>query len=390
MIWILAGKFFISFSLLAWTYVLYPKYLKWKYDKLAKKPPPNYQAPVAIIIAAHNEAAVIARKLDSILASDYPAELIDIYIGSDCSTDATNAIISTYAAKYDNIHFYPFTTRQGKIQILNKLAPKANAPILVFTDANVFFEKNLLSNIVRHFNDESVGLVGVEVINTGIKKDGISQPESQYISGETLLKHHEGEVYGSMMGPFGACFALRATAFDPIPKGFIVDDFYICMRMYEKGFKGIVDIEAICYEDVSNQVTEEFRRKKRISIGNFQNLQRFQHFLWKGPWRIAFPWWSHKVIRWIGPYIMMSLLLTNVVACLIQPSFKLSFLMLLAQFCFYSIAIVDRILFKMNIHFKPFRMIYHFIMMNIALLLGHWKYLSGNYEAVWKPTARNL
>ena len=71
--------------------------------------------------------------------------------------------------------------------------------------------------------------------------------------------------YGTMMGPSGGCFAIRNKFYKPVPSNFLVDDFYINMKILEQGYKTINNTEAIVYEDVSNNLNDEFKRKVRIS-----------------------------------------------------------------------------------------------------------------------------
>ena len=353
-----------------------------KFDK-------NFEPQVAILMAAHNEEKVLEKKLESILQSSYPQNKIQVFIGSDCSTDATNEILQKYAEKFSNIHFFAFENRQGKPAILNQLVKKTNAEFLILTDANVFFDTHLISNLVRNFEDKKIGLVGADIINTGLKKDGISVQEDSYIKGETQLKYREGNIFGTMMGPFGACFAMRKSCYATIPDGFIVDDFYLCMKVYEQSFKGIVDLEAKCFEDVSNQPKEEFRRKKRISIGNFQNLKTFQKFIFHKNLGLSFCFVSHKVLRWFGAYFLILAYFSNLFLMCFENDSSMFSLLFIFQTLFYIGYFLDKILSKINIHIAFLRLISHFIAMNTALLLGHFAFLSKNYNTVWKPTERN-
>jgi cellulose synthase/poly-beta-1,6-N-acetylglucosamine synthase-like glycosyltransferase len=50
--------------------------------------------PVSVVIAAHNEAAVIGARIENLLALDYPTESLEVVIASDGSTDGTDAIVA--------------------------------------------------------------------------------------------------------------------------------------------------------------------------------------------------------------------------------------------------------------------------------------------------------
>ena len=102
------------------------------------------------------------------------------------------------------------------------------------------------------------------------------------------FKHAESKLWGMLMGPFGGCFAIRKSLFHPIPEHFLVDDFFVCMHILQNGHLAINDLDAAVCEDVSNQIAEEFRRKRRISMGNFINLQYFRKITFTTLYQIRF------------------------------------------------------------------------------------------------------
>ncbi|HSI89951.1 MAG TPA: glycosyltransferase, partial [Adhaeribacter sp.] len=235
--------FWVSVLLVLHTYAFFPLILKW----LAAGKEPNrlvYSDPeelpdVAVLLAAYNEASVIEEKIRSTFRSNYPREKISLFIGSDNSTDATDRIVEGLKAEFPEIRFFPFAARTGKIGIINTLAREALKPVLIFTDANVFFDKNTIYQLVKHFKNPKIGLVGGNILNEQVKQEGISVQEKAYLQRENLIKYQEGVLWGSMMGAFGGCFALRRRNFLPTPENFIVDDFYISMKVLEQGQQAI-------------------------------------------------------------------------------------------------------------------------------------------------------
>ena len=105
--------------------------------------------------------------------------------------------------------------------------------------------------------------------NYGLKKDGISFQEKSYISREVYVKSLESKAFGTMIGPFGGCYAIRKEYFIKVPANYLVDDFFICMNVLAQNKKAINNLEAIVYEDVSNVLSIEFKRKIRIAINCF-------------------------------------------------------------------------------------------------------------------------
>lgn len=105
-----------------------------------------------------------------------------------------------------------------------------------------------------------------------------------------------------MIGPFGGFYALRKNLYQLIPENFLVDDFFICMNVLKQNFKSIADPDAIAYEEVSEDWKQEYKRKARISAGNFQNLIHFENLLLRFN-STSFCFFSHKVLRWLGPFL---------------------------------------------------------------------------------------
>jgi len=341
---------------------------------------------ISIIMAAHNEENVIGQKIDSIYNTTYPTSKIEVFVGSDCSTDKTNQILAEKAKQYPLLSYKAFTQRQGKANIMNQLLDCTKGDIIISTDANVMLCPTTLEEMVKPFKDPQIGLVDSQMTNTGIKKEGISTQESQYITREVGIKHREGKVWGTMMGPFGGCFAIRKKCYSKVPTNYFMDDFYINMKVLEQGYKSINALDAIVKEDVSNQIKEEFKRKTRISIGNFQNLFTFTHLLWPPFTGLAFSFVSHKIIRWFGPFIIVACWVLALILIKEHPIYAAIFWALSGSFL---VPLFDFLLKKCNIHIIFVRFVTHFYGMNLALMVGFFKYLKGVNSNVWQPTKRN-
>ena len=340
---------------------------------------------VSILIAAHNEETVISDKILSIVNSSFPETKIEVLVGSDCSTDKTNTIIEQLIKEYACISIVKFENRTGKIGVINSLIEKAKYDLVLLTDANVMFDKQSIFELVKHFKNEEIGLVDSKMINIGIKKDGISLQEKTYISTEVSSKNAESLLWGTMMGPFGGCFALRKKLWEKIPLHFLVDDFFINMLVLQKGFKSINEPNAIVFEDVSNDLNDEFRRKIRISSGNFQNLFHYKHLLFDFSW-IAFSFFSHKVLRWLTPFFILSII--SILPFIIENHSFYFYFLVGILFCF-SLVTIDFLLKSLKVNIKVLRFLTHFTLMNVALFIGFLNYLKGVKSSIWEPTRRN-
>jgi cellulose synthase/poly-beta-1,6-N-acetylglucosamine synthase-like glycosyltransferase len=352
----------------------------------AEYPETDVEKPmVSILLAAFNEEAVIEEKIRSVFRTSYPAGRFELVIGSDHSTDRTAKIIDRLSGEFSGLRFYNYIERQGKPNVINKLAKEAQGEILILTDANVMFDENTLCRIIDPFIDPIIGLVDTQMINIGMKREGISYQEKAYISREVQIKYLESRLWGAMMGPFGGCFAIRAHLFETVPENFLVDDFFLNMKVLESGYQAVNNPGARVYEDVSNDLSIEFKRKIRIATGNFQNLKRFRKLLSPAKPAVSFCFLSHKVIRWLGPVFLLLALLTLIFLAF----FSLYYLGLLIVYLVVLIVpALDYLLKKLNLHFKFLRFITHFLGMNLALSIGMVRYLKGVKTNVWQPTKR--
>lgn len=404
---ILQAIFWFSLFLIFYTYILFPLILKLlspgekseRQDDEALDLPDTDDLPfLSVLIAAFNEEEVIEKKIRSVLKSDYPANKLEILVGSDHSNDHTSEILLNLEKEHKSLTATIFSKRTGKPGVINQLAKQAQGEILIITDANVMLDRTSLKHLAASFRKQEVGLVDTRMINTSLKKDGISHQEKFYISREVRIKHHESILWGSMMGPFGGCYAVRKLNYTPVPAHFLVDDFYVNMSVLKQGLLCVSNTRARVYEDVSNDLMEEFRRKKRISAGNFQNLQKFSVLLFSRRPGVAFCFLSHKVIRWVVPLLVLLTLGSSICLGLCfqthpdNPFRLLNELYLgfaLAQLTFILIPVIDDILRKLGIHVLPLRFISHFVLMNLALLAGFFRFLGGIKSNVWQPTRRN-
>jgi cellulose synthase/poly-beta-1,6-N-acetylglucosamine synthase-like glycosyltransferase len=228
--------------------------------------------------------------------------------------------------------------------------------------------------------------VGANILNTRIDRSGISYQEWSFMSREIKLKYQEGITWGTMIGAYGACYSIRREDYTRVPEGYSVDDFYITMKVLEKKKKCILELKAIGYENVPNRLSEEFRRKIRIAAGNFQNLKTFYRLLWPPYSAVAFCFFSHKVLRWLGPFFLLLLITSNIILAFRDPFYRV---LLIIQGGLIISPFIDLLLRKIGLHIVILRFITHFYSMNLALLAGFLKFIKGTETNVWQPTKRS-
>lgn len=390
----------LSTLLMLYSYVGYPFLLHYLDLKKGKSAPQqsfieNGKFHLSVLMSVYNEALVLPSKLETLRQQDCGRHSCSIYIGSDASTDGSNAILEEWVGEGQNRHFYEGKERKGKAGVMHELVKMATAQnqvgenhLFVMTDASVLLSSDVLKRLADHFCDPCIGLVDSHMVHTGMKEGNISGSENTYISGEVRVKHLEGKLWRSMMGPFGGCFALRSDYYSPVPPNFLVDDFFLCMKVLEKGGGTISDLNAVCHEEVSQKIEEEFRRKARIAAGNFQNMSYFKHLWWPPVNWTAFAFISHKILRWLGPFFLGGILLGSFFMGLYGNKFQRG-LFFLSLFVFFGPPLLHLGLKRFGIYNKLLTDVHYFLWMHLALLKGFLNYLYGIKSNIWRPTSRD-
>ena len=378
---------------MVYSYLIFPLIMKKLSDKTSVNINQSYFPKVAVIMSAYQEEFIIRDKLKSLKEQNYPKELLTFWIASDGSVDGTNQIIQDECKNLPNSKVFTFNSRRGKPTVINNLVSKAKEFynytdfIIILTDANVIFKNDLISFLVQPFFFPGISLVDSKIEPLSKVSKGISISENFYLNRETLLKQNEGKWKGLSMGASGGCYAIRSNDYVPVPKDFLVDDFFISFNVLLNGKKAILNTMAICYEEVSSSISIEFKRRRRISAGNFQNLFYFIPLFTMKKMSLWFVFFSHKIIRWFGPLFLIISFLFLFYLGFYQDI--LFYSMIIILFFLGVVLIFDKFFENINIHLPFLRGVRYFVVINAALLMGCFDFLKGIKNNVWEPTKRN-
>jgi cellulose synthase/poly-beta-1,6-N-acetylglucosamine synthase-like glycosyltransferase len=347
--------------------------------RVAPAVPPRAALPrVSLVVAAYNEAACIGEKVKNSLALDYPADRFELLIGSDGSSDGTDDIVRSATDPRVRLSAAP---RAGKTSVLNRCIPVAAGDIVILSDANTMIDPDAVQKLVRHFEDPEVGAVcGKLKLFNPTKAD---YEESAYWNYESLIKFYEGK-HGAVMGANGGLYAIRRTLFTQLPPSTIVDDFVIPLRILENGFKVVYEPEAVAHEETTEDYDKEFGRRARIAAGNFQSLQLVPGLLLPTAGFRAFAFWSHKLLRWCAPALMGLALIANLFL-LHSNLYRLTFF---AQVMFYALAYLGKAGVLTGTGQRIASVAYYFVTMNLAIVVGFWRFVRNSQRAAWDRTAR--
>lgn len=331
---------------------------------------------ISILVSAFNEDKTIRERVEGFLSIDYP--LFEVIVGVDGATDRTTEILS--GIKDSRLKVITFEKNRGKVWVLNDLQKIAGGSVLMFTDANTRLHPETLKKIERHFNDKQVGGVcGRQEILPRVEPGG-QKLESEYWAYEGWLKKLEGDQ-GMTLGGNGAVYAIRRDLFVPFSThARIADDFVLPLKVIEQGYYFVYEPEALAIEQ-SGDLRGEFKRKVRIGAAVFATLGSLKSML--NPLRgfAAYSLWSHKIIRWAVPLLLLILLVSN---SLLASHGSFFYFTLLVQVVCYIIAAIGFIGMSFGKHIPVASHLAYFVAANAALLVGYTNSILKSPETRWE------
>jgi len=368
---------YIGYAIIAYFLTQFKKYKITNYTS-------DYNPTVSFIIAAYNEENCIRLKIENSLLQNYPKGLIEYIFITDGSTDNTNNIIQEY--KEIKLLYQP--ERRGKSAALNRAVEEATNEILIFSDANTLLNHDATLNIVRHYNDLTIGgVAGEKKISKSSLKNEVEEGEGLYWKYESILKKIDSHFY-SVVGAAGELFSTKKSLYEPISANIILDDFIISMKIAQRGYRIAYEPNAYASELSSISIKDEEKRKTRIAAGGFQAIYILKDLflVWKNP-KLSFLYISHRVLRWtLSPLCIFLTYITNLVLIINSLNYLYLYLFVL-QSIFYFFAICPFIIPGLN-KYKIFKIPNYFLFMNISVLKGFIKFIKGNQSATWEKVQR--
>lgn len=371
----------ISMLICAYVYVGFPVLMLGLGKLLAPRPliKADIQPTVALIISCYNEAEVIDQKLRNSLALNYPSDRLQILVVSDGSTDATDEIVTRYS--HAGVKLLRVEGRLGKTAGLNRAMEAVDSEIVVFSDANAMYHPDAIRRLVRSFADPSVGYVVGAALYTDATSNGSARSESAYWSLEIRLKMIESGL-GFVVGGDGALYGIRQALWQPLaPED--INDFVNPLQIVAKGYRGVFEPEAICYESTAGGFREEARRKRRIVNRSFLGLWKVREVLNPfayGAFSLALV--SHKLLRWLCPIFLLAAVFGSV-ALALQGN-TLFALVTVGIAALGTLALVGRYLEAWGKHVIATALPFYFVIVNWNAMLGVLDALRGRVQVTWR------
>ncbi len=373
--------FCLSVAALIYAYVGYPVLvylLSLLFPRHVKKNA-DYKPTVTIIITAYNEERAIREKIENTLELDYPKDKLEILIASDCSSDKTDEIVKEFEPK--GVKLYRQPERLGKTCAQNTAVSLAQHDIILFSDATTMYEKNVLSEMMPGFADESVGCVAGKLIYVDPANTGVGSGARSYWGYETFLKTHESRVC-SLIGASGCLYALRRSAYVPMYAE-ACSDFLIVTKVMEQGLRTVYEPNAVCTEETNRNAEKEMKMRVRVIGQTFVDLWRSRSMM--NPFKSGFyaiELISHKLFRYFVPFMLLGIFASTAILSFYSFWFDI---LLLGQILFYAVAFISSLLERVGVRSRFLSLPQYFILTNLASVVALFKTLRGERFARWEP-----
>ncbi len=366
--------FWLALGLLVYAYAGYPALLwlaatmmqsarDWRYlrgSRDRRLQPARATPLISILIAAHDEAGRLAPQFASLARLTYP-RWEAVYVTDGCRDGTAREIRAAGDAR---IRVLELPRRKGKANALNHAADAARGELLVFTDAGTRLEPDSLDKLARHFESPQNGVVcgRVEFDTT----PGTARTEARYWQFECGLRMLESRL-GITLTAHGGLYAMRRSAYRRLEECALVDDLLVPMAARGQGLKVLYDPEAVAHDAGPGNIAGQVRRRRRLAQGSFRALRQVRHTP-LGIWT-AWAFLSHKLLRWLTPFLLLALLLASFAGLPRQ----LSLAVWAAGLALVAVALVERR-----------SLVYYALAMNLAYLQGWWRSLRPPRDGTWE------
>jgi cellulose synthase/poly-beta-1,6-N-acetylglucosamine synthase-like glycosyltransferase len=362
---VLEVVFWLAAALIVYTHVGYPLLL---FALSRLKPPqrfPDGAAPsVSVIVAARNEEDVIAKRLQNLRALRYEGRL-EVIVVSDGSTDAT-----AERARQAGADLVLERAHAGKVRAQDAGVEQARGEIVAFTDANVTWAPDALAELVRAFGDPKVGYACGAV--RFVRTDGTNE-EGAYWRYETAIRALESRLGGITAGN-GAIYATRRDAYVVVDPR-MGHDLSFPFNLVKRGWRPVHVAAARAEEKMVPTVEGEFRRKRRMMSHTWPILVRGGMVSVRYPPLYALELASHRVLRYMTPFLHLIALGTNVALLGRGVVYAVTLGLQVALLVAAALGAVSR--------FRPFKFAEYYVLVTLSSAAGLVDWIMSGTPAGW-------
>lgn len=338
---------------------------------------------VSVVIPVHgNATAYLQKKIENILHSDYPKELLEIIVGGDGDPPGLHGVMKSFS-RADNVKYFQTGVRVGKNEVLNRAVDRSEGDVLIFSDVDALFESDAIACLVNRLDHPRVGgLCGKHIIQRKGVREGEKESEtgtlqSLYWRYEAWIKNLEMQTLGSVTSNYGTIFALKKPLFSKLPPN-VTDDLFLALSVVKSRHRFLYEPKALAHiSPPSKDLHSEMNRRRRI-VGRSLNSIWLNRKIFRSPDLLAVSLFIHKVLRRLTPLFLLIMLFSSLLLAWSHAFWGYVFAL---QFIFYAFS--ASVLLGM-VSSKPFAVFGYFAAVNIGTFLGISDFLRGRGVAVWE------
>jgi len=388
--------FWLSLYIIAVIYVLHPLTL-WLISRFIHRPvqrDPAHLPSFTVFIPCYNEAAVLAEKLENVLALDYPAEKLEVLVADDGSSDDTAEIARRFVDR--GVRVEAFHENRGKTTVMNELSPTCRGEIIVYSDGNVMLEPDALHRFAELFADPDVGCVGgyLEQRPPGTGSTGTTYGNSFIRRYEDRQKVWESRIWSCIYVQGGHMAIRRELYYPSAPE--VSPDTLLTISTVAAGKRTIYDPQVRAWEETQAVAGDEFRRRVRLSLlemGFFPYL--FRVLPLRGHLLYHLNYFLRKILRQTTPLWFITLLVSGVAAACLggqgAAAARAGFFaagatylwLTVAQGVFYLGALLG---YRFHDRFRGLAALPYYVVSTAAAMAVAWvRFWRGRRAVTWKP-----
>jgi cellulose synthase/poly-beta-1,6-N-acetylglucosamine synthase-like glycosyltransferase len=369
----LAVVFWVAVGLLLYAELGYPLLLVLAASLVRR---PGQEAPAAeppsisLVVAAHDEDAVIAGKVADALALRWPRERLEVIVCSDGSTDET--VARARQAGADIVLDLP---RAGKVRAQDAGVAAGHGALIAFSDANARWEPDALAALAAPFEDPQVGYACGQVrFVQAAAGAGADNQEGLYWRYEMAVRRAESRLRSVTAGN-GAIYAVRREAYLVVDER-MGHDLSFPFKMVKRGWRAVYAPAARASEKMVPSLDGEFARKRRMMSHAWPIVLRGGMLSPRG-YGLRYGWMilSHRVLRYAAPGLHLLALVANAFLLGEGAVYDATFA---AQ-----LALLAGALAAARLRARPLLLARYYVLMNAALAAGLWDYLRHGTPAGW-------
>jgi cellulose synthase/poly-beta-1,6-N-acetylglucosamine synthase-like glycosyltransferase len=362
--------FWGSLAALGWTHAGYPVAM----GLLARlRPRPvrtrEWTPSVSLVVSAHDEEAVIRRRIENALALDYPPDALEVVVASDGSTDLTDGIVGEVAAENARVRLLQ-CPREGKVAAQHRAVRETESEVLAFTDANSEWRPDALRALVANLGDPEVGYVCGQL---RLESPDGANMEGAYWRYEMWVREQESTA-SSITAGNGAIYAVRREAYVEDDPRF-GHDFGFPYLMEQRGLRAVYEPTAIATEKPAAEPEDEYGRKVRTIS------RALGHILTGRAFRSSRPLYqaqlvSHRVLRYSTGILHIALLVSNIALSTRARFYRV---LLVLQLVDYGLAAAG----KLRLPIPGARLAYYYYVVTKATVAALVRYLRAGTPQTW-------